>query len=46
MEQLSSGKRINTASDDAAGMAIASRITSEVKGIEMAIRNSSDAPGI
>ena len=46
MEQLSSGKRINTASDDAAGMAIASRITSEVKGIEMAIRNSSDAQAL
>ena len=46
MEQLSSGKRINTASDDAAGMAISSRITSEVKGIEMAIRNSSDAQAL
>lgn len=46
MEQLSSGKRINTASDDAAGMAIASRITSEVKGIEMAIRNASDGQAL
>ena len=46
MEQLSSGKRINTASDDAAGMAISSRITSEVKGIEMAIRNASDGQAL
>ena len=46
MEALSSGKRINTASDDAAGMAISSRITSEVKGIEMAIRNASDGQAL
>ena len=46
MEQLSSGKRINTASDDAAGMAISSRITSEVKGIQMAIRNASDGQAL
>ena len=46
MEQLSSGKRINSASDDAAGMAIASRMTAEVKGIDMAIRNSSDAQAL
>jgi flagellin len=46
MEQLSSGKRINSASDDAAGMAIASRMTSEVKGIAMAIRNASDGQAL
>ena len=46
MEQLSSGKRINSASDDAAGMAIASRMTSEVKGIDMAIRNASDGQAL
>lgn len=46
MEALSSGKRINTASDDAAGMAIASRMTAEVKGIDMAIRNASDGQAL
>ena len=46
MEQLSSGSRINTASDDAAGMYIASRMTAEVKGIEMAIRNASDGQAL
>jgi flagellin len=43
MERLSSGKRINTASDDAAGVAISSRLTAEVKGISMAVRNALDA---
>lgn len=42
MERLSSGKRINTAADDAAGLAIASRMTSQVKGLSMAIRNAND----
>ena len=46
MEQLSTGKRINSASDDAAGMAIASRMTAEVKGIDMAIRNASDGQAL
>ena len=46
MEQLSSGKRINSASDDAAGMAISSRMTAEVKGIDMAIRNASDGQAL
>ena len=42
MERLSSGKRINTASDDAAGLAISTRMTSQVKGLTMAIRNAND----
>ncbi len=43
MTALSSGKRINTASDDAAGIAIASRMTAAINGFEQAIRNASDA---
>jgi flagellin len=42
MARLASGKRINSAADDAAGMAIASRLTSEIRGTNMAIRNASD----
>ena len=42
MERLSTGKRINSASDDAAGVAIASRLTSEIKGTNQAIRNAMD----
>jgi flagellin len=41
-ERLSSGLRINSASDDAAGLAIANRMTSQVKGLNMAIRNAND----
>lgn len=43
MERLSSGLRINTASDDAAGVAIASRLTAEIRGTNQAIRNAMDA---
>ena len=43
MARLSSGKRINSAADDAAGIAIASRLTSEVRGTNQAIRNAMDA---
>ena len=43
MEQLSTGKRINTASDDAAGLAIASRMTSQINGLNQAVRNGNDA---
>jgi len=43
MERLSTGKRINGASDDAAGVAIASRLSAEIKGTNQAIRNSMDA---
>jgi flagellin len=43
MEQLSTGKRINTAADDAAGMAIASKMTSQIRGLDQAVRNVNDA---
>jgi len=42
MERLSTGKRINSAADDAAGVAIASRLTAEIKGTNQAIRNAMD----
>ena len=42
MERLSTGKRINSAKDDAAGLSIATRMTSEIRGIGAAIRNSND----
>ena len=43
MEQLSTGKRINSASDDAAGLAIASRMSAQINGLNQAVRNSNDA---
>jgi flagellin len=46
MERLSTGKRINAASDDAAGVAIASRLTAEIKGINQGIRNAMDAQAL
>ena len=42
MERLSSGLRINSASDDAAGLAIASRMESQVRGLQAAIKNAND----
>ncbi len=42
MERLSSGKRINTAADDAAGLAIANRMTSQIRGLDQAVRNAND----
>lgn len=42
MERLSTGKRINSAKDDAAGLAIATSMTSQVRGMGQAIRNSND----
>ena len=42
MERLSSGLRINGAADDAAGMAVANKMQSQLRGIKMAIRNSQD----
>lgn len=42
MERLSSGKRINSAADDAAGLAISNRMTSQVRGLDQAIRNAND----
>jgi flagellin len=46
MERLSTGKRINSASDDAAGVAIASRLTSEIRGTNQAIRNAQDGQAL
>lgn len=43
MERLSTGQRINGAKDDAAGLAISSRMTSQVRGLEVGIRNANDA---
>ena len=43
MERLSTGKRINSASDDAAGLSISSRMDSQVRGLQMAVKNSNDA---
>ena len=43
MERLSSGLRINSAADDAAGSAIASKMESQVRSLDVAIRNSYDA---
>jgi flagellin len=42
MERLSTGKRINSAKDDAAGLAIATSMTAQVRGMSQAIRNSND----
>ena len=43
MQQLSTGKRINTSRDDAAGMAIATRMTHQIRSMNQAIRNANDA---
>ncbi|MGB3804898.1 MAG: flagellin FliC, partial [Sphingopyxis granuli] len=42
MERLSSGKRINSAKDDAAGLAIATRMNAASRGMSQAIRNAND----
>ena len=42
MERLSTGKRINSAKDDAAGLAIASSMTAQIRGMNQAVRNSND----
>ena len=42
MERLSSGLRINSAKDDAAGLAIADRMTAQVRGLNQAVRNAND----
>ena len=46
MARLSTGKRINSARDDAAGVAIASRLSSEIRGTDQAIRNSVDGQAL
>lgn len=43
MQRLSSGMRVNSAKDDAAGLAIAERMNSQIKGMNVAIRNANDA---
>ena len=43
MQRLSSGLRVNSAKDDAAGLAIADRMSSQIRGMNVAIRNSNDA---
>jgi flagellin len=43
MEQLSTGKRINGAKDDAAGLSITQNMTAQIRGLNMAVRNANDA---
>jgi len=43
MERLSTGKRINSAADDAAGLSISSRMESQVRGLQMSVKNANDA---
>jgi len=42
MDRLSSGKRINSAADDAAGLSISTKMTSQIKGLNQAMRNAND----
>ena len=42
MQRLSSGMRVNSAKDDAAGLAIAERMNAQVKGMNVAVRNAND----
>jgi flagellin len=46
MERLASGKRINSAADDAAGLAIANRMTSQIRGLDQAVRNANDGQAL
>jgi len=46
MERLSTGKRINSASDDAAGLAIETRMTSQIRGLQQAARGANDGIGL
>ena len=46
MERLSSGKRINSAKDDAAGMQISNRLQSQMRGLDVAVRNANDGISI
>ena len=46
MERLSTGKKINSASDDAAGMAMVTRMESQIKGLSMAMKNAGDAQSL
>jgi len=42
MKQLATGRRINSASDDAAGLAISNKLTSQIRSLDMAVRNAND----
>jgi flagellin len=46
MERLSSGLRINSAADDAAGLAVAGKMESQLRGINMSVRNAQDGVGL
>ena len=46
MERLSSGKRINSAADDAAGIQIVTRMDTEIRGLKQAVRNAADAQAL
>ncbi|MCS5658916.1 MAG: hypothetical protein NZ842_00775, partial [Dehalococcoidia bacterium] len=46
MERLSTGKKINSAADDAAGFSIAETMTSQVRGLNMAVKNVNDGLGL
>ena len=46
MERLSTGKRINTAADDAAGMSISTRMEANIRGLTMAMKNAGDAQSL
>ena len=46
MERLSTGKKINSAADDAAGFAIAESMTAQIRGLSMAAKNASDGQGL
>ena len=43
MEQLSTGKRINSAADDAAGLSISNKLTAQIRGLNQGVRNANDA---
>lgn len=43
MQQLSTGRRINSAADDAAGLAISDKLTAQIRGLNQAVRNANDA---
>jgi len=43
MQQLSTGKRINSAADDSAGLAMSESMTAQIRGLDMAVRSANDA---
>ena len=43
MEQLSTGRKINSAADNASGLAISTRMTAQIRGLDQAVRNANDA---